>query len=243
MRRAASLLPLVWVLGTTLFTVLAVASPVEWAVGEAFDLKIERVAERVQLGFMFGGFQFHEMACAPQPGVEISVCLQEFLPPEGLEAIERGWPIARIVFRHDQSAAGVGIPVGQYLAIAWLSDCVFRLGGRWFQPRTPLLILVRESDLSEPLPGGAGRWCILVPNDVALLWGAEEIPAAIQCRPASAPTLDREDVVIDLDVWNLIRLTVMAAPLGAHASLSVPTAEELYPDPGELTLHEALFSP
>ncbi len=244
MKRATSLLPLAWVLGAMLCAVLTTASPVEWAIGDAFDLKIKQVAERVQLGFVFGGFGFDQGAFVPRPGLEISACLQEFSHAQGLAAIESGWPIARIVLRCDQRIAGIDVPFGEYLAIAWISDCKFLLENRWFEPRTPMVILVRESDLERPLVVEDEPWYVLIPSRVALLRESDEGLFSIRCEPAlEEPYLNVEDAIVDLCLWNLVRLVVMVGLPDEGAPLAIPTADQFCPSEGGTSLHEALFSP
>lgn len=243
MKRSTSLHLLVWVLGVMLIASVVAVSQVEWAVGDAFDLRIEQVVERVQLGFLFGGFRFDETAYIPRLGLEISACLQEFSPPRGLEAIESGWPVARMVLRRDQRISGVDIPIGDYLAIAWVSDCVFLLEGRWFRPRTAMVILVRESDLSGSLPDDGERWSVLIPSRVVLVRGSPEHLSPIRCDATLEPYVNRDDVIVDLCVWNMARLTLTDALPGPDAPLTVPAVDNLYPGTGDISLHEALFSP
>ncbi|MBN1858225.1 hypothetical protein JW848_03360 [Candidatus Bipolaricaulota bacterium] len=242
MTRATSLRSLVRVLGWMLIGGIAVGGPVEWAVGDAFDLRIEQVIERVQLGFMFGGFCFGEAAYESGSGLEISACLQEFSPRQGLAAIERGWPIVRMILKSDATLSGIGVPAGCYLGIAWISDCMFPLEGRWFEPRTPVILLVSESVLNAPLRDGAHPWYVLIPSGVVPIWAAGEHPAPIRCGPVSSPHVC-SGAILEFDIWNTVRFCVAAALPDVEAPLAIPAAAEFFPGGGDIPLHEALFFP
>ncbi len=243
MKRAASLLPLVWVLGVLLFGATAAPGPVEWVIGEALDLRIEKVIERVQLGFIFGGFRFDETVCATRSGPAISPCVQPFSSRQGLEAIESGWPVARIVFHRDQRVGGGVVPTGRYMAIVWVSDCRFFLEGGWFLPRTPLIILVRESDLCEPLPKDDRVWRVLVPSVVIPLAEADTYLTNVRCGSAFDLDPAYGAGMVDLELWDVVRLIVNDTLPDGDISLTVPSGDDLYPMPRDTSLHEALFTP
>jgi len=243
MKRAASLLPLAWVLGALLLGAAAAPGPVEWVIGEALDLRIEQVVECVQLGFMFGGFRFDEAVCAAPSGPAISTCVQLFFPRQGLKAIESGWPVARIVFDRDRRAAGGTVSAGRYLAIVWLSDCRFFVEGRWFLPRTPVIILVRESDLGEAFPGDDRSWHVMVPSVVIPLGRPDDHLTSVRCGSALDLDPTAGTVMMDLELWDVVRLIVKDTVPGGDGLLTVPTADELYPAARDASLHEALFAP
>ena len=124
-----------------------------------------------------------------------------------------------------------------------MSDCRFFLEGRWFLPRTPLVILVRESELGKPLPEDDRAWHVLVPNVVIPLAGEDTHLASVRCGSALDVDSAFGVMMVDLELWNALRLIATDTHPDGGISLTVPSIEELYPPPRDPSLHEALFAP
>lgn len=206
----------------------------------AFRDDIEAVITRVGIGIRLGLYPFDSNPVDLGPGIQVFLTRQQFRPPNALEALERGFPIARLSTSDDLLISGVTIPEGQYYLVLWISSWRFERFGIEFLPRVPILIFVTEQRL-EPVDFTIPcKVEVEVPNKnpdkiFPLMMGVAPLGACRQSASAAASlgglvTVPQEVPGIQVSIWGIGAITILGDPHENVDSLPIPPAEELFPE-------------